>query len=245
MGRLSKHRKFKRVGEDAAALKMKGRLHDLAPTDEDQTEMPAKLRDLLQQKEKMKRLHKGPNKPRNDHADSEPAGKTTKSGSHAGEDGGQNGEGDAAPKISAKMKEISTMKLLPGERLRDFERRVDLAAADEVATAARKNTKTAQKRKAFLKQRDEKLKTHVATDDGPDFHKERIRFGEVASAPPQLSAAPRRAPTKDKATKLKSLLLLNSDSKPAAAAPAPVRVAMLQEERARAIAAYREMKKAR
>ncbi|XP_029946410.1 coiled-coil domain-containing protein 137 [Salarias fasciatus] len=73
-----------------------------------------------------------------------------------------------------------------------------------------------------------------------------VAFGEVAMAPPSLSAKPKKAPIKpQKATKELLLNSLLGHTAVSTAKPSMARQRIMEEERERAVQAYRQLKKQR
>lgn len=70
-----------------------------------------------------------------------------------------------------------------------------------------------------------------------------VAFGEVAMAPPSLSAKPRKAPVKPQATKELLLNSLLGHTAVSTAKPSMAKRRIMEEERERAVEAYRQLKK--
>ncbi|EDQ90089.1 uncharacterized protein MONBRDRAFT_24540 [Monosiga brevicollis MX1] len=142
------------------------------------------------------------------------------------------------------------------ERLGDFYKRVDAAASGVIAQGARQATKTAERSRDHLKERKQKRQPRsaggMADEDVDDelrlYGKEKIAFGEVADAPPVLTAVPRKAKKlAPKAQRQTASLLLaqKTTDQRKASKVAPVRQQALDQERERAIKAYRMLKRNR
>ncbi|XP_034566751.1 coiled-coil domain-containing protein 137 [Notolabrus celidotus] len=72
-----------------------------------------------------------------------------------------------------------------------------------------------------------------------------IPFGEVSMAPPSFSAKPKKAPIKAQASKQLLLHSLLGNSTASTAKPSMARQRIMEEERLRAVEAYRHLKKQR
>ncbi|CAN9505659.1 unnamed protein product [Ophioblennius macclurei] len=78
-----------------------------------------------------------------------------------------------------------------------------------------------------------------------DMFVDNVAFGEVAMAPPTLSAKPKKAPLKPQATKELLLNSLLGHTAVSTAKPSMARKRIMEEERERAVEAYRQLKKQR
>lgn len=153
---------------------------------------------------------------------------------------------------------------LPGESKRDMFRRLDHNIHQAMNEAMRETKTIRQKRKEHLQARDEKKKkkktkeieSQQQTGQIKDFEsfKDNVKFGEIVDAPPELTAAPRKAPKKEKTLQLHALFEKNhqNDNKNIVSDKPKRRRDMndgekeeFDEERQRAIDAYRLVKKRR
>lgn len=151
----------------------------------------------------------------------------------------------AAPKAGQSATEgnghIAAMTLMPKESLRNFNRRVDNAARQKLHQDANRNTNTAAKKKDWNKSKKDRKKDKRGRkqeeleerQDDPFNRTDVVEFGEVAMEPPSLKSRP-----KVKQTLTRAPLLLASKLKPTGVAP--IRKAMLLDERERVIQAYRD-----
>ncbi|XP_023656896.1 coiled-coil domain-containing protein 137 [Paramormyrops kingsleyae] len=109
------------------------------------------------------------------------------------------------------------------------------------------DTRKAEKKKEFDKVRLERLqkKKMAKREEREEKEKftEKVQFGEVAMAPPSLTAKPRKAPAKSQGAP-KELLLssLLGHSSVSGNKPSMARQRMMEEERERVVNAYRHLK---
>ena len=159
---------------------------------------------------------------------------------------------------------------MPGEKLRDFNIRVDQAAAEKIMAVTKRVTNTAIKKKEFLESKKKKKKDvklpdgpvrhHCSPQTVPSFMGPSRSALEMSPPRPRRSRPPRAGPRRrtqlvalrfvvelarvfvpshlrlDAVCSRQSLLLTKAAP---VVAPHPARVAMLAEERERAVAAYR------
>ncbi|KAL2100896.1 hypothetical protein ACEWY4_002657 [Coilia grayii] len=77
-----------------------------------------------------------------------------------------------------------------------------------------------------------------------EMFEDKVQFGEVAMAPPTLSVKPRKAPNKPKGASQGLLLTsLLGQSSVSGVKPSMARQRIMEEERVRVVAAYRQLKK--
>lgn len=142
--------------------------------------------------------------------------------------------------------EIKELKIKPRESLAAFGRRVDNAARAQLFADSHRHTNKAAKRKdwsamkaAKLKEKRSRKLTKQAESKDDLFGKvDKVEFGEVAMAPPQLKQKPKVKQTLKRAP----LLLADKLKTPSIA---PIRKAMLESERDKAIKAYRELQRSK
>ncbi|GAU93174.1 hypothetical protein RvY_05153 [Ramazzottius varieornatus] len=117
-----------------------------------------------------------------------------------------------------------------------------------------KSTKTKRRKEKLMQKMEER--TAFERDEFDEFHDD-IKFGEVVEAPPQINAAPRKAPEVKKAGDKRLLLIeaLKPAPEPEAEKPrslfdelptldtATVRALRREEARSRAVDTYRKLKK--
>ncbi|XP_017280791.1 coiled-coil domain-containing protein 137 isoform X2 [Kryptolebias marmoratus] len=83
--------------------------------------------------------------------------------------------------------------------------------------------------------KEDRMEKEMFVDDVP--------FGEVALAPPSLSAKPKKAPVKNQASKELLLNSLLGHTAASTAKPSMARQRLMEEERQRVVEAYRQLKK--
>ncbi|XP_065065978.1 coiled-coil domain-containing protein 137-like [Rhopilema esculentum] len=110
----------------------------------------------------------------------------------------------AITKRKHKSKKSPLAKLMKsGESRKQFLNRLDKQASEALNKAMTETKKLRDKRKEHLKKRDKKLKSRKSKQDifpqKQESNQEEVKFGEVVSQPPTLSAVPRKA--KSKSTK--------------------------------------------
>ncbi|XP_077414443.1 coiled-coil domain-containing protein 137 [Vanacampus margaritifer] len=94
------------------------------------------------------------------------------------------------------------------------------------------------------KKQQKKLDRHEAQMEKELFQDD-IPFGEVSMEPPSLTSKPRKAPIKPQGAKELLLNSLLGHSVTSTAKPSMARLRIMEEERQRAVLAYRHMKKQR
>ncbi|XP_069005119.1 coiled-coil domain-containing protein 137 [Embiotoca jacksoni] len=113
------------------------------------------------------------------------------------------------------------------------ERRADMGKSD--------------KKKEYDKMRLQKLQQKKLDRQEAEMEKERfvdyIPFGEVTMAPPSLSAKPKKAPVKSQKSKHLLLNSLLGHATVSTTKPSMARQRIMEEERQRAVEAYRHLKK--
>ncbi|XP_008414390.1 coiled-coil domain-containing protein 137 [Poecilia reticulata] len=108
-------------------------------------------------------------------------------------------------------------------------------------------TGKSEKKKEYAKMRLSKLQQKKLDKQEDQIEKElfvdNVPFGEVSMAPPSLSTKPKKAPVKTQASKELLLNSLLGHSMASTAKPSMARQRMMEEERQRAVEAYRLLKK--
>ncbi|XP_027897987.1 coiled-coil domain-containing protein 137 [Xiphophorus couchianus] len=108
-------------------------------------------------------------------------------------------------------------------------------------------TGKSEKKKEYAKMRLSKLQQKKLDKQEDKIEKElfvdNVPFGEVSMAPPSLSTKPKKAPIKTQASKELLLNSLLGHSMASTAKPSMARQRMMEEERQRAVEAYRLLKK--
>lgn len=169
----------------------------------------------------------------------------------------------------AKDGEEQPLARLRGESLSAFGRRVDQAHADKVVQAARRASRVSKKHKDFSKKKKDKsaqakeMRNTEQRLEATLYQRDKIKFGDVVLAPPNLESKPRKAPVKTKSERNNaglhlSALLGDPQPRPTEAtkanpteakkakkadkvAVAPVRKLQLEQARQEAIDAYRSV----
>ncbi|KAK3741702.1 hypothetical protein QZH41_016951, partial [Actinostola sp. cb2023] len=162
-----------------------------------------------------------------------------------------------------KKEKVVLFKKQKDEDPREYFHRIDKEAAVAVVQSLKGQYKMSDRRKNHLKKRKEKLKVkknperalQTTSVDFTDL-KDDVRFGDVASQPPVLTAKPRKVPLQDTG---KKSLLLNSKFSPEENTPkqskslivkarkrkhmTDTEKAIMDKERLRVIEMYRKAKK--
>ncbi|KAF9582179.1 hypothetical protein BGW38_000544, partial [Lunasporangiospora selenospora] len=106
------------------------------------------------------------------------------------------------PKKGAKSS-LQDLKIMPGEKLRDFSRRVDEHMRDTMMKTNKENTAAGSKKKKYFeklkaKKVDKRLKTQEekAYEDFETIQ-DRVRLNDVAQAPPSLTSVPKKRRSDD------------------------------------------------
>ncbi|KAI9358282.1 hypothetical protein DFJ73DRAFT_757992 [Zopfochytrium polystomum] len=104
---------------------------------------------------------------------------------------GHSKEGDKYKNLKINEKDL---KLRKGETIKAFKERVAGLIRNSVNRAMRRETKTYQKKKLFLKEKDGRRKTKSKDDEEEKrrLKPEPIPFGEQAKAPPNLTVIPKK-----------------------------------------------------
>ncbi|XP_051905752.1 coiled-coil domain-containing protein 137 [Hippocampus zosterae] len=97
--------------------------------------------------------------------------------------------------------------------------------------------KSQKKQQKKLERREDQLEKEMFQDDIP--------FGEVSMEPPSLTSKPKKAPIKPQATKELLLNSLLGHAPAPTTKPSMARQRIMEEERQRAVLAYRQLKKQR
>ncbi|KAF9959413.1 hypothetical protein BGZ72_009674 [Mortierella alpina] len=108
--------------------------------------------------------------------------------------GKQGGANDGASKKSAAQE----LRIMPGEKMGEFSRRVDDHMRDKMMKTTKDNTAAGSKKKKYFeklkaKEQEKKLKAQEekAYQEYETIH-DKIRLNEVAEAPPSLTAVPKK-----------------------------------------------------
>uniref|UniRef100_A0A3B5REE8 Coiled-coil domain containing 137 n=1 Tax=Xiphophorus maculatus TaxID=8083 RepID=A0A3B5REE8_XIPMA len=112
---------------------------------------------------------------------------------------------------------------------------LDSDKQDKAAGTGKSEKKKDKLQQKKLDKQEDKIEKELFVDNVP--------FGEVSMAPPSLSIKPKKAPIKTQASKELLLNSLLGHSMASTAKPSMARQRMMEEERQRAVEAYRLLKK--
>eukprot|EP00112_Aurelia_sp_Birch-Aquarium-sp1_P014244 Seg3062.1 transcript_id=Seg3062.1/GoldUCD/mRNA.D3Y31 product="Coiled-coil domain-containing protein 137" protein_id=Seg3062.1/GoldUCD/D3Y31 len=156
-----------------------------------------------------------------------------------------------------KTAESNSTQRKKGETKKQYFRRLDGEVNEALNKAMMQTKKLRGKRKDHLKKRDEKLKskksnTEWSENESKNPSQDIIKFGEVVSQPPSISAVPRKAKTKTGSSDLKLASLLKGESKEKVTQSTFKRKEMTEsmkrihdQEREKVISEYRKLKQRR
>eukprot|EP00794_Sanderia_malayensis_P009064 gene9064-10032_t len=239
MGRIGRQRKFKSVDPSHGFSQETDSKYDLAPKDHDiQSRIPRKMKRLLSASKVSIR-------------------KDTRQSKL-----------DKSKRKAVKRKEKEAFRIKPGESRKEFFNRLDNQVETALNKAMMKTKTLSERRKSHLKKRDEKRKQKkkknlfmhgeisqkVNNDKQEESVTDHVKFGEVVNEPPQISAKPRKAKTKQVAVStMKLAAVLSSKSEDKCDASEDTKWTselstiandkrLLEEERNKAISEYRKLK---
>ncbi|CAJ1075131.1 coiled-coil domain-containing protein 137 [Xyrichtys novacula] len=204
--------------------------------------IPFRLREIMKSKDRMKR---GPKK----------AKKQQTAVFHKGKAGDPQVEDIPVPHFKRGKKETvgAYMRRMENETKHvlfltknQVERKPELEVDQQEKPADKSKS---EKKKEYDKVRIQKLQLKKLDRQEDIMEKEMfvddVPFGEVAMAPPSLSTKPKKAPVKTQASKTLLLNSLLGHSPISTAKPSMARQRIMEEERQRAVEAYRHLKKQR
>ncbi|XP_007556370.1 PREDICTED: coiled-coil domain-containing protein 137 [Poecilia mexicana] len=234
-------RQAEKTGQNLSKKKIKGDGKPKKTTQEDHLQhIPFRLREIMKSKDKMKNESLGGKKLKkalslqskpNDALDGDIAvprfrkGKTESVGAY----------------VRRMENETQHVLFLTNNQV---ERKPELEPDKQEKAAAKGKS---EKKKEYAKMRLSKLQQKKLDKQEDKIEKElfvdNVPFGEVSMAPPSLGTKPKKAPVKTQASKELLLNSLLGHSMASTAKPSMARQRMMEEERQRAVEAYRLLKK--